>query len=95
MTTMTTTVPDRPLTRADWEALPEHKHKTELLDGEVRQMEMPRPAHQYMVAGLFLALQPVVPPECRVVLAPFDLHINDRVILEPDVIVGRRDRIGH
>ena len=86
-----TTLRDRPLTRADWEAMPEHRRKTELLDGEVWRMDMPSPAHQDMVAGLFLALRAVVTADCKVRFAPIDVHVGDRVILEPDLIVARRE----
>lgn len=91
MSSMSTAAPHRPLTRADWDAMPEHRRKTELLDGEVWRMDMPSPAHQDMVAGLFLALRAVAPADCKVRFAPIDVHVNDRVILEPDVIMARRE----
>ena len=91
MTFMTTTAPDRSLTRADWEKLPEHRCKTELLDGELVEMQMPSMAHQDMSAGLFLALRAAAPAEMKVRYAPIDVHISDRTILEPDLLVARRE----
>lgn len=91
MTTMTTTFPGRPLTRADWDVMPEHHRKTELLDGELVEMPVPKMIHQDLAAGLYDLLKPVLPADHKVRFAPVAVHISDRTILEPDLIVGRRD----
>lgn len=91
MTSMIATAPDRPLTRADWEALPEHRRKTELLDGELVETAVPEIVHQDMAAGLVALLRPLVPADHKVRFAPVAVHISDRTILEPDIVVGRRD----
>lgn len=91
MTLMATISVRRPLTRADWARLPEHNRKTELLDGELVQMEMPRMVHQDLVAGLYDVLKPAAPTGLKVRFAPIDVHVGDRIILEPDIIVARRE----
>ena len=68
MSSMTATAPSRRLTRADWKAMPEHKHKTELLDGVVVDAFAPGPdmagtrfRHQGMLMGIYDLIRPVVP----------------------------------
>jgi Uma2 family endonuclease len=85
---MTETVPSRPLTRADWEARPETMHREELLDGELVVMDAPRMIHQDMAAGLYDAVKAAAPPGIKVRFSPVAVHISDRIILEPDLVVG-------
>lgn len=91
MTSMTTAAPDRSLTRADWEAMPEHNRKTELLDGELVEMTMPKMVHQDVVSNLNDVLKAAAPPGIKVRFAPVAVHISDRIILEPDLVVGAKE----
>ena len=99
MSSMTAAAPSRRLTRADWEAMPEHKHKTELLDGVVVDAFAPGPdmagtrlKHQGMLISLFRVVDPVVPADWMVIPAPYDMYVGATVVLEPDLIVGPRGR---
>lgn len=96
MTTMPT--PGRKLTRADWDAMPEHQRKTELLDGVVveafpagPEVTMPLMAHQDMLAGLYDLFRPAAPSEWKVRFAPVDVHVSDIVVLEPDLVAAPRE----
>lgn len=99
MAIMTTTVPGRPLTRADWEAMPENRHKTELLGGVVVDAFAPGPdmagtrlRHQRMLVGLFQLVDPILPAGWMAIPAPYDMYVSDTVVLEPDLLVGPRER---
>ena len=99
MSSMTATAPSRRLTRADWKAMPEHKHKTELLDGVVVDAFAPGPdmagtrfRHQGMLMGIYDLIRPVVPAGWIALPAPYDMYVSATVVLEPDLIVGPRER---
>lgn len=94
MTAMSLSTPDRKLTRADWDAMPEHRRKTELLDGVVVEMAAPTIEHQRMLRGLLFGVQEVLPAELESIFAPFSMYVSDVVILEPDLIVAPTDRFG-
>lgn len=99
MTVVTaTSTPDRKLTRADWDAMPEHRYKTELLDGVVVEafgrgpdMTMPSVAHQEMLSELNDLVKRAAPDGWKVLFAPIDVHISDTVILEPDLVAAPRE----
>lgn len=98
MTAMSISTPDRKLTRADWDAMPEHRRKTELLDGVVVEafpagpdMTMPLQAHQDMLQNINLQVHQAAPRDWKVRFAPIDLHVSDTVILAPDLIAAPRE----
>lgn len=88
MAHMPTIIRDRALTRADWEARPETMHREELLDGELVLMDAPRMIHQDMLANLNDVMKAAAPRGIKVRFAPVAVHISDRIILEPDLVVG-------
>lgn len=92
MTVMTTTIhDDRVWTRDERDALPDERHRYELLDGALIVSAAPRPIHQIVVFGLYNQLYPVCPPHLRVLGAPLDIDLAQDTVLEPDLLVARRD----
>jgi Uma2 family endonuclease len=89
MTTMTT-LPLRPLTRADLEDLPDDGHRYELIDGVLIVSPGPRHGHQRVVGNLHLVLRAGCPPELEVILAPFAVALADDTEVQPDLIVAPR-----
>ena len=93
MTVMTTTIhDDRVWTRDERDALPDERHRYELLDGALIVSAAPRPIHQIVVFGLYNQLYPVCPPHLRVLGAPLDIDLAQDTVLEPDLLVARRDQ---
>lgn len=92
MTLMTATTPGRKLTRADWEAMPENRRKTELLDGVVVEMTSPTLPHQDMLQGLNQMMRAGRPAGWKVIFAPLDMYVSDTIVLQPDLLVGPRER---
>lgn len=93
MTIMTTTIHDgRVWTRAERDALPDERHRYELLDGALIVSAAPRPIHQIVVFGLYDQLRSACPAHLRVLGAPLDIDLAQDSILEPDLLVARRDQ---
>ena len=92
MTLMTTSIPERRrISRAEWDALPEHKRKTELLDGELVEMAVPKMIHQDLVSGLNELLRRAAPPGIKVRFAPVAVQISELTIVEPDLVAGPKE----
>jgi Uma2 family endonuclease len=89
MTTMTT-LPLRPLTRADLEDLPDDGHRYELIDGVLIVSPGPRLGHQDVVGSLYVLLRAGCPAELKVILAPFAVALADDTEVQPDLIVAPR-----
>lgn len=87
MTTMTT-LPLRPLTRADLEDLPDDGHRYELIDGVLIVSPGPRIGHQRVVGNLYVLLRAGCPAELEVILAPFAVALADDTEVQPDLIVA-------
>jgi len=82
-----------PFTRAERDALPDDGRRHELLDGVLLMTPAPGRRHQDIVAGLLMALRRRAPRDCKVIIAPFDVALGDRTVLEPDVLVARRSDV--
>ncbi|MDP9183421.1 MAG: Uma2 family endonuclease [Actinomycetota bacterium] len=91
MTTMTT-LPLRPLTRADLEEMPDDGHRYELIDGVLIVSPGPRLGHQRVVGNLHLSLRAGCPAELQVILAPFAVALADDTEVQPDLIVAPRSQ---
>ena len=91
MTTMTT-LPLRPLTRADLEDLPDDGHRYELIDGVLIVTPGPRHGHQRVVGNLYLLLRAGCPPLLEVILAPFAVALADDTEIQPDLLVAPREQ---
>lgn len=93
MTVMTTTIHDeRVWTRAERDALPDDLHRYELLDGALIVSAAPRPLHQIVVFGLYDQLRASCPAHLRILGAPLDIDLAQDSVLEPDLLVARRDQ---
>jgi Uma2 family endonuclease len=82
-----------PFTCAERDALPDDGRRHELLDGVLLMTPSPVTRHQDVVGRLFLLLSTQVPRWAKVMLAPFDVVLGDRTVLEPDIVVARRSDV--
>lgn len=80
----------RPLTRADLDATPDDGHRYELVDGTLVVTPAPSRRHQRGVGSLFALLRSRCPTDLEVLVAPFDVVLDDATVLQPDVLVFRR-----
>ncbi len=77
-----------PITREERDALPDDGRRHELIDGMLIVTPSPGFPHQTVVGRLHLALQPVCPPELRVILGPFDVTLAEDTVVVPDLVVA-------
>lgn len=80
-------------TIADRDALPDDGRRHELLDGVLILSPAPRTRHQDVVGRLFVLLTAAVPPDLKVVLAPFDVRRGVDTAIQPDLVVARRSDV--
>jgi Uma2 family endonuclease len=93
MTNVTTLPWGRPLMAPDLEALPDDGYRHELVDGTLVMTPAPSRRHQEMVTALWRLLDDHRPPDLWVTVAPFDVVLAPDTVLEPDVLVARRDQL--
>jgi Uma2 family endonuclease len=77
-----------PWTRAQRDALPDDGRRYELLDGMLVVTPAPVPRHQVALTRLLTILVACCPEELRVLPAPLDVVLDDRTIVEPDILVA-------
>lgn len=63
----------------------------ELIEGEFVVSPSPRVEHQVIVFELAVRLRNAVPAHLRVLPAPLDLRLSDRTVIQPDIMVVRKD----
>lgn len=66
----------------------------ELLDGELVMTPAPRFVHQDMLGHLYIRVMEVVPSSLVVAMAPLDVSLSDRTVLQPDLVLARRQQAG-
>jgi Uma2 family endonuclease len=93
MVTMTTVAAAGRFSRADLDAMPDDGRRYELLDGAIVVTPAPGPAHQNVVGRLWRLLDDASPPGLKAYFAPLDTALPTGDVLEPDVLVVRRDTI--
>jgi len=82
----------RELTRADLHDLPDDGHRYELLDGSLLVTPAPRLAHQVAAAEVFKLLDAATAGGALfTVIAPIEVAFSDVTVLQPDVLVVRRE----
>jgi Uma2 family endonuclease len=86
-------VREGPFTRAERDALPDDGYRHELLDGMLLMTPAPSTRHQDIVASLLILLRRDAPRAAKVLVAPFDVALGPTTVLEPDVVVARRDDV--
>ena len=93
-----TTVTERPtlrplLTKADLAVgRPDDGLRYELLDGVLIVTAAPSPRHQDAVTSLLLLLHAACPHRLKVLMAPLDVDLAEDTLLEPDLLVFRREQ---
>lgn len=91
MDAVTTLPTGRALTRADLDALPDDGWRHELIDGALIMTPAPSTRHQAVLGQLHVLLQASCPPDLRVLFAPFDVALAEDTVVQPDLLVARRD----
>jgi Uma2 family endonuclease len=91
MVTMGTTVAHGPMTRAELSALPDDGRRHELVDGVLVVTPAPLIRHQIAVTALYRTLAHACPAELLVLVAPVDVVLAEDTVVQPDVLVARRD----
>jgi Uma2 family endonuclease len=78
----------------DLAALPEGT-LAELIDGEIIMSPSPNRLHRHVVQELFLALAGHVRARKsgQLFLAPFDVHLSEQYVFQPDIIFIARERV--
>ncbi|MFB9314082.1 Uma2 family endonuclease [Nocardioides plantarum] len=84
---MTTLPRGREFTRADLDAMPDDGNRYELIDGAIVVTPSPRLPHQGAVGELYLALRAACPETMRVYVAPLDVVLGERTVVQPDLLV--------
>ncbi len=80
----------RALTRDDLAAMPDDGHRYELIDGTLIVTPAPGFDHQSVVGELHLILRAACLEGLKVLLAPFDVVLTKKTVLQPDLLVARR-----
>lgn len=91
MVSMTTLSRADGLTRADLDAMPDDGRRHELIDGIIVVTPSPVTRHQDIVLSLGTILRSASPQHLKVIVAPFDVALSERTVIEPDILVARRD----
>ena len=91
---MVTVTRASPFTYDDLQGTPDDGHRYELLDGALVVTPAPGTTHQVCTGALYVLLRQHRRPGDIVMIAPFDYVISEVTVLEPDVIVARREDLG-
>jgi Uma2 family endonuclease len=83
-----------PLTYADLEGMPDDGHRYELVDGVLVVTPAPGKLHQRCVVRLTALLLAAAGTGHEVLAAPFDYLVGPATLLQPDVLVARREDVG-
>lgn len=66
----------------------------ELLEGELVMTPAPRFVHQDMLGRSYVRVLAPAQPPLVVALAPLDVRLSERTVLQPDLVVARREQAG-
>lgn len=80
----------RSLTRADLVSVPDDGHRYELIDGTLIVSPAPSTRHQAMSMNLGYLLKTHLPPDLRLLAAPFAVALADDTEVQPDLLVAPR-----
>ena len=92
LTTTHLSPPEGGWTADDLARFPDDGLRYELVDGVLLVSASPSEEHQIALGNLFLLLAPAAPEHLRVFLAPFDVRLDPRRQLQPDIVVVPKDR---
>lgn len=93
METVTTLPRGRSLTRADLDLMPDDGRRYELVDGSLIVTPAPSLPHQRAVGALYYVLRGACPAPLEVLLAPFDVALGVDTVMQPDLLVARRQKL--
>lgn len=82
-----------PFTVDDLDAMPDDGYRRELLDGVLIVSPAPVWAHQEVVRMLAVVVDAALPPDLRVVHAPFEWRASQKSMLQPDILVARYEAL--
>lgn len=91
MSVMSTELVPGPWTYADLEQLPDDGKRYEIIDGVLLVNASPIPRHQQVLTRLLVLLDAAAPEELMVLPAPMDVVLADDTVVEPDILVARRE----
>ncbi len=80
-----------PLSRDDLDRMPDDGHRYELIDGMLIMTLAPSIRHQDVVLSLAVILKAACPPGLKVMVAPTDVVISQDTVMQPDLLVARRE----
>ncbi len=83
-----------PLTYADLEGMPDDGHRYELVDGVLVVTPAPGTAHQRCVVRLATVVLGAAGADLDVLCAPYDYLVGPTTLLQPDILVARREDLG-
>ncbi|GAB3932003.1 Uma2 family endonuclease [Kribbella albertanoniae] len=83
--------PATPLTRADLDLMPDDGRRYELIDGNLLVSPAPVPQHQRAVGAIYRLLYAACPEDLEAFFAPVDVALGPDTVLQPDLLVARRD----
>lgn len=87
MVDMTTLPRGREFTREDLDAMPDDGNRYELIDGAIIVTPSPKIPHQGALGRLHVHLVTACPSDLRVFLAPLDITLGERTVVQPDLLV--------
>jgi Uma2 family endonuclease len=81
-------------TYQDLMSLPESHHRYEIIDGALHVSPTPRINHQRAAAKMtWLLVDRLETAGLGIVVGPITLHLRDELVLEPDVVFVRAERL--
>lgn len=84
------------LTYQHYAALPSDGRRYEIHEGELSVTPAPSPKHQDVILNLAIALKAHVDARRlgKVFVAPLDVILSDRTVVQPDIVYVATDRVG-
>ena len=81
-------------TYKDHQSIPEDHRRHEIVDGELFVTPTPRVNHQRVAVDVILALEARAREhDLGMAVGPITVHLHDELVLEPDVVFIRKDRL--
>ena len=81
-------------TYRDHQSIPEDHRRHEIVDGALFVTALPRFNHQQVARDVMLALMTRAREhDLGVAVGPITVHLHDELVLEPDVVFIRKDRL--
>ena len=81
-------------TYADHQSIPEEHRRHEIVDGELFVTPLPRLNHQLVARDVMLALAARARDhDLGLAVGPITVRLEDELVLEPDVVFIRKDRL--